>query len=82
MLAKEIFPNGYSKHDNVTLVRYDGQDQAIDSQGTAWRVTEGSLIAKDAISLDWLPYHRAFWFGWHAAYPDTRLIKSLYYFFV
>ena len=21
-----------------------------------------------------LPAHRAFWFGWHAAYPDTRLV--------
>ena len=21
-----------------------------------------------------LPAHRAFWFGWHAAYPDTTLI--------
>ena len=22
-----------------------------------------------------LPAHRAFWFGWYAAYPATRLVK-------
>ncbi len=27
-----------------------------------------------ANELDRLPAHRAFWFGWHAAHPDTQLV--------
>ncbi len=62
---------------NVTLEKYDGLDQVIDSQNKVWRVTENALVAThdESQTLERLPYHRAFWFGWHAAYPDTKLIK-------
>jgi len=59
----------------VVIEKYDGQDTAVDTAGKSWRVTEQALIGGAQQTLERLPYHRAFWFGWHAAYPETRLIK-------
>lgn len=60
--------------DDVTIKSYDGIDTLTDSNDKQWHVTEQALISGNK-SLRRLPYHRAFWFGWHAAYPETRLIK-------
>ena len=61
--------------ENIVLTEYDGLDIAIDSLGTKWRISEQSLESSNGKTLNRLPYHRAFWFGWHAAFPETRLIK-------
>lgn len=46
-----------------------------DGGGGRWRVEEDALVSADgATRLARLPSHRAFWFGWHAVYPETRLI--------
>jgi hypothetical protein len=37
---------------------------------------EGQLTAPNGDSLKRLPAHRAFWFGWHAAFPQTQLVKN------
>jgi len=37
-------------------------------------LTEDELRAADGRTLPRLPSHRAFWFGWHAAYTHTRLV--------
>ena len=59
----------------VVIEKYDGLDTAIDTNGKSWQVTEQALLDDSQQALGRLPYHRAFWFGWHAAYPETRLIK-------
>ena len=48
-----------------------------DQQGRQWKVSEEALILQpDAIvALPRVPAHRAFWFGWYAQFPDTKLIK-------
>ena len=46
-----------------------------DATGTKWKISEAKLIASDGRELKRLPYHRAFWFGWQAAFPETELIK-------
>jgi len=48
-----------------------------DAAGGSWTVTEEALIADNdqGGSLPRLPAHRAFWFGWYAAHPDTKLVK-------
>ncbi len=59
-------------------VRFTGWDNAAtvrDSQGGAWRLEEAHLTGPNGETLRRLPAHRAFWFGWHAAFPDTQLIK-------
>ncbi len=46
----------------------------VDTEGQRWKISEASLDAGDQ-TLKRLPAHRAFWFGWFAQYPNTKLIK-------
>ena len=50
-------------------------NHVTDATGTKWKISEAKLIASDGRELKRLPYHRAFWFGWQAAFPETELIK-------
>ncbi|MEO8346654.1 MAG: DUF3179 domain-containing protein [Betaproteobacteria bacterium] len=54
---------------------WNGSDVARDREGEVWKVTEARLVGPRGEARKRLPAHRAFWFGWHAAYPDTRLVK-------
>ncbi len=45
-------------------------------EGEDWRLTEAALIGPKGERLNRLPAHRAFWFGWRAAYPETRLVDK------
>jgi len=47
----------------------------IDSGGNQWELTESGLTSGHHETIERLPYHRAFWFGWHATFPETRLVK-------
>ena len=61
---------------DVMFVSYDQDSTLIDSKGQKWRLEEDSLISQNSQKiLTSLPYRRAFWFGWHAAFPNTKLIK-------
>jgi hypothetical protein len=58
------------------FVSWDGaRSSAVDSLGGQWRVTEKALVGPEGAELRRLPTHRAFWFGWYAAYPETQLIR-------
>ena len=48
-----------------------------DRQGRKWQLSEEALILQSDPSetLSRIPAHRAFWFGWYAQFPTTRLIK-------
>ena len=61
--------------DDQVFQKYDQRGRLVDSLGRKWTVTESRLICEDGQELTRLPYHRAFWFGWVAAFPKTRLIK-------
>ena len=50
-------------------------DKLTAKDGKVWQVSEQSLDGPDGEKLDRLPAHRAFWFGWHAVYNETRLVK-------
>ena len=54
---------------------YDGESRVIDSQGNQWELREDGLYADSGEIRQRLPAHRAFWFGWYAANPDTRLVQ-------
>ena len=60
---------------DIEFKSYDQKQTATDKNGKTWRVEEEKLIGPKGKELQRLPYHRAFWFGWHAAFPDTKLIK-------
>jgi len=57
------------------FANWDGDATARDRAGQAWKMDEDRLTGPGGVSLKRLPAHRAFWFGWYAAYPDTRLVK-------
>jgi len=61
---------------NIKFKSYDRDSTLVDDKGNKWSLTESELIAQnDDQRLISLPYHRAFWFGWHATFPQTRLIQ-------
>ncbi len=60
----------------VQFVNYDQDKTVTDANGQTWSLTEEALVNNIGKRLERLPYHRAFWFGWHAAFPDTRLINE------
>ena len=61
--------------EDVTFIRYDGDRSVEDSSGTIWTMDEHALTAPDGRALRRIPAQRAFWFGWHAAFPSTRLVQ-------
>ena len=70
--ANRVFESG-----NTRLIRVVDPDAVVDVEGRTWRVTEEALVlAEDSdVTLPRVPAQRAFWFGWHAQFPDTLLIK-------
>lgn len=60
---------------DVVFTDFDGDSIIRDNSGQSWTLTESQLIAETGQVLERLPYHRAFWFGWHASYPKSRLVK-------
>ena len=69
--ANRAFESGQHKFQAGTA-----RNQLTDETGRVWKVTEEALVAAgDEERLRRLPSHRAFWFGWFAVHPQTRLIK-------
>jgi len=76
VLTDETGANRVFERGNFDFKSFDGNGSAMDADGISWEVSEAELRnSETGETLDRLPYHRAFWFGWHAAYPDTKLIK-------
>ncbi|MCY4398157.1 MAG: DUF3179 domain-containing protein [Gemmatimonadetes bacterium] len=57
------------------FARWDGVDVVWDVDGAPWTLEEGGLVGPAGERLERLPAHRAFWFGWYAQYPRTRLVR-------
>lgn len=56
------------------FARWDSEQVVVDGNGHRWSVHEDRLDSESGDQLRRLPAHRAFWFGWYSAYPDTRLV--------
>ena len=52
-----------------------GVDEVIDQSGGIWQIFPDHLLGTEQQKLRRLPAHRAFWFGWYAAHPETRLVQ-------
>ncbi len=61
--------------EDVTFTRYDGDRSVEDGSGMIWTMDEHALTAEDGRVLRRVPAQRAFWFGWYAAFPTTRLVQ-------
>ena len=76
VLTDETGANRVYDPEDITFSQFDGNGRAKDLSGRSWKVSESKLTGPDGRELKRLPYHRAFWFGWHATYPNTKLIKE------
>ena len=61
--------------DDVTFTGYDGDRSVQGGSGMMWAMDEHALTAEDGRVLHRIPAQRAFWFGWYAAFPQTRLVR-------
>ena len=50
-------------------------NEIVDQYGEVWHLSEQYLTHTNGQQLVRQPAHRAFWFGWRAAYPNTRLVE-------
>ena len=67
--ANRVFDTG-----DRTFSRLLENDQVVDDSGKVWKVTEDALVSEE-VHLKRVPAYRAFWFGWFAQFPGTRLIR-------
>ncbi|WP_462252653.1 DUF3179 domain-containing protein [Ekhidna sp.] len=76
VLTDESGANRVYESQGLMFESFDQEVSVIDALGEKWRLYEDKLERDDKSQvLKRLPYHRAFWFGWHAAYPNTRLVR-------
>jgi hypothetical protein len=56
------------------FARWDGGATLVDEEDRSCAVEESRLVCGEE-ELPRLAAHRAFWFGWYAAFPDTELVR-------
>ena len=59
----------------LRFAEWDRDRLVTDENGGVWELDEHKLVAGDGAELLRFPAQRAFWFGWYAAFPETRLVK-------
>ncbi len=57
------------------FAKWDKKKTLVDDRGGTWEVSEDALVGPTGMKLRRLPSHRAFWFGWYAQFPDSRLVR-------
>lgn len=78
IVTEESGANRAFESQQKTFTFPDSDDRTIveDNDGIQYTVTEDGLVEIDGEAvLSRLPAHRAFWFGWFNAFPDTELIR-------
>lgn len=60
---------------DIVFSSIDSDASVIAKDGSRWLQAEDALSNEDGRKLARIPAHRAFWFGWHAAFPNTRLVQ-------
>jgi len=70
-------PQGASRAyycEDLLFASFDGDTTVFDKEGKPWTLSENSLRSPSK-TFRRVPSHNAFWFGWYAAFPETRLVK-------
>ena len=70
--ANRVYERGAYTFSGAQSRRHDRA--VTDDAGGQWAVTPTALVSQTGERLPSVPSHRAFWFGWVAQYPDTRLL--------
>ncbi len=63
--------------DGILFSPGEMPNEVVDEDGTVWQVTEDALVSADGETLERLPGHLAFWFGWFGFYPDTLFYEGM-----
>lgn len=58
----------------IRFTKWDGDSTLLDEHEREWKVDADSL-SRSGQRLNRLPAYRAFWFGWFAQFPDSRLVQ-------
>ena len=61
--------------DGLVFTDWDDDRTLVDEGGGTWTLSEAGLESSTGDTLERLPAHRAFWFGWYAAFSETRLVR-------
>ena len=61
--------------EDVAFDSWDGNETLTDTNGNDWKLTESELTDSAGRTLQRMPAHRVFWFGWFSQFPETRLVK-------
>jgi len=56
---------------DYTFSPTDDPDQLADQNGDLWQITEEALIGPNGETLERVPGHLAYWFGWFSFFPNT-----------
>ena len=67
--ANRVYETG-----GLVFAEWDGDRTLVDEGGGVWTLSEVGLRSSKGDALERLPAHRAFWFGWYAAFSRTRLV--------
>ncbi len=77
VITSEEGANRVFETDEIRFKRERRSNRIEDESRRRWTVTEDALVAQGApaVELPRVTANRAFWFGWYAQFPDTRLIR-------
>lgn len=75
VLTDKSGANRVYKSGSLRFEKYTGGATAMDDTGTVWTIHEDRLETTSGETLPRLETFNAFWFGWQAAFPSTRLVK-------
>lgn len=51
-------------------------EELLDSGGRRWTISENALIGPNGEKAERLGGHLAYWFGWYAFFPNTRVYSG------
>ena len=69
--AARVYESG-----GITFKTWDRDRVLRDDRDRVWKLFEDRIESETGKKLLRLPQHRAFWFGWYAAFPQTRLVYN------
>lgn len=76
VLTDETGANRVYESKGLQFAESSEAGRVLTSDGSEWGIAEDALTKQGTDErLPRLPAHRAFWFGWHSAFPATRLVK-------
>ena len=65
----------YQTRELLRDLEWNESGMEIKGSERQWDVKDSVIQGRNGDRLERLPSHRAFWFGWHAAFPNTELIR-------